>query len=163
MSEAAPQTPRAQLGRAVSSIWWIPLVRGILLIILGGYALFRPGMTAIALTQVIGFFLIAEGILAFVAAILGDTSSRFWTLVRGALAILIGIFVIVWFGIALIYDLCRWLCIDEADTMTRALPMLWPPNRRCSRPWSYGTRGGTRFARVHRAILLDPPQLNAIR
>ena len=38
-----------------------------------------------------------------------------------------------------------------------------PPNSRCSWRRSYGTRGGTRFARVHRAILLDPPQLNAIR
>jgi hypothetical protein len=37
------------------------------------------------------------------------------------------------------------------------------PNRRCSRRWSYGMRRGTRFARVHGAILLDPPQLNAIR
>jgi len=37
------------------------------------------------------------------------------------------------------------------------------PNRHCSWRWIYGTRGGTRFARVHRAILLDSPQLNAIR
>src|SRR5688500_16159949 len=37
------------------------------------------------------------------------------------------------------------------------------PNRRFSWRWSYGTRRGTRFARVHGAILLDPPQLNAIR
>ena len=37
------------------------------------------------------------------------------------------------------------------------------PNRRCSRRRSYGTRRGTRFARVHGAILLNPPQLNAIR
>ena len=33
------------------------------------------------------------------------------------------------------------------------------PNRHCSRRWSYGTRRGTRCARVHGAILLDPPQL----
>jgi hypothetical protein len=37
------------------------------------------------------------------------------------------------------------------------------PNRRCSWRRSYGTRRGTRCARVHGAILLDPPQLNAIR
>ena len=37
------------------------------------------------------------------------------------------------------------------------------PNSVCSRRRSYGTRGGTRFARVHRAILLDPPQLKPVR
>jgi hypothetical protein len=36
-------------------------------------------------------------------------------------------------------------------------------NEVCSWRRSYGTRGGTRFARVHRASLLDPPQLIAIR
>jgi hypothetical protein len=36
-------------------------------------------------------------------------------------------------------------------------------NRRCSWRRSYGTRGGTRCARVHRAILFNPPQLYAIR
>jgi hypothetical protein len=34
---------------------------------------------------------------------------------------------------------------------------------RCSWRRSYGTRRGTRFARVHGAILSDPPQQNAIR
>ena len=33
----------------------------------------------------------------------------------------------------------------------------------CSCRRSYGTRGGVRFAHVHRAILLDPAQLKLIR
>jgi len=37
------------------------------------------------------------------------------------------------------------------------------PNSVCSWRRSYGTRGGTRFARVHGAILLDPPQLKLVR
>ena len=36
-------------------------------------------------------------------------------------------------------------------------------NRVCSWQRSYGTRGGARFARVHRAILFDPLQLKPIR
>src|SRR5687768_3964269 len=40
---------------------------------------------------------------------------------------------------------------------------LWAlSNVRCSRRRNYGTRGGTRFARVHRAVLLDPAQLNPL-
>jgi hypothetical protein len=37
-----------------------------------------------------------------------------------------------------------------------------PSNLRCCWRWSYGTRRGTRFARVH-AILLNPPQQNFSR
>ena len=93
MSNATNVSPRERLSEAIQKLWWVPLVRGILLVVLGCYVLFRPGMTALALTQVVGIFVIAEGILAIIAAILGQTSSRVWTFVRGALAILIGIFV----------------------------------------------------------------------
>ncbi len=37
------------------------------------------------------------------------------------------------------------------------------PNVRCSWQRSYGMRAGTRFARVQRAGLFGPLQLNAIR
>jgi len=85
--------PRQQVAEAIGCMWWLPLLRGIFLLILGGYALFRPGMTAAVLTQVIGIFLIADGVLAILAGIVGDVPSRVWTIVRGVLAILIGIFV----------------------------------------------------------------------
>jgi len=37
------------------------------------------------------------------------------------------------------------------------------PNCVCSWRRSFGTRGGTRFARVHRAEVFDPPQLKLVR
>jgi uncharacterized membrane protein HdeD (DUF308 family) len=93
MSESTAISPRERVAESLGRLWWLPMLRGLLLIILGGYALFRPGMTALALTQVVGIFVIADGILAIVAGILGQAPSRFWTTVRGVLAILIGIFV----------------------------------------------------------------------
>jgi len=42
-------------------------------------------------------------------------------------------------------------------------PVTVVPNSVCGWRRSYGTRGGTRCARVHRAILLDPPQLKLVR
>jgi uncharacterized membrane protein HdeD (DUF308 family) len=94
MSVPVNTLPRERLAEAISSLWWLPLIRGILLLALGGYALFLPGMTAIMLTQIVGIFLIAEGILAVTAGIFAATSSRGWTIFRGALVILIGIFVL---------------------------------------------------------------------
>jgi uncharacterized membrane protein HdeD (DUF308 family) len=93
MSESITVSPREHVAEALGRLWWLPLLRGLLLIILGGYALFRPGMTAVALTQVVAIFVIADGILAIIAGILGETPSRFWTIIRGVLAILIGTFV----------------------------------------------------------------------
>lgn len=94
MSVPVNASPRERLTEIISSLWWLPLIRGVLLLALGGYALFLPGMTAIMLTQIVGILLIAEGILAVIAGILAATSSRGWTIFRGALVILIGIFVL---------------------------------------------------------------------
>ena len=72
----------------------MPLIRGILLFLLGGYALFRPGMTIGALVQVIGIFVVAEGVLTIVAGIFGQVPSRMWVIVRGAVEVLVGLFVV---------------------------------------------------------------------
>ncbi len=93
MSSANYDADRRTALEAVSSLWWLPLLRGILLILLGAYALFNPGMTAQLLVKVIGFYVIAEGIMAILAAVMGNTPSRLWTGVRGVLAILVGLFV----------------------------------------------------------------------
>ncbi|MDC0935143.1 HdeD family acid-resistance protein [Pirellulales bacterium] len=93
MSEASSETPRDRVAGALGSLWWLPLIRGILLFLLGGYALFRPGMTLGALAQVVGVFVIMDGILSIVAGIMGDVPSRGWVIVRGVLEILVGAFV----------------------------------------------------------------------
>ena len=93
MSDATPVPSREEAAEAISSLWWILLVRGILLVVLGGYALFRPGMTAVTLTQIVGVFVILDGILAIVAALIGEAYSAGWTIVRGLIGIAIGIFV----------------------------------------------------------------------
>jgi uncharacterized membrane protein HdeD (DUF308 family) len=93
MSQLTPGATREQLAAALTRLWWLPLVRGVLLIVLGGYALFRPGMTAAAFTQVIGIFLIGDGVLAIVSGLLGETQFRLWAILRGVLLIAVGAFV----------------------------------------------------------------------
>jgi len=63
------------------------------LFLLGGYALFRPGMTIGALAQVFAIFVIFDGVMAVVAGLFGEVSSRGWVILRGVLAILLGAFV----------------------------------------------------------------------
>ncbi|QDV68401.1 hypothetical protein Poly24_21100 [Rosistilla carotiformis] len=77
---------------AIGANWWVLLIRGILLIVLGIYALVNPGLTLLAWAFMIGCFLIADGVLAIVAALAGWTQSRGWTVLRGVLAIVAGAF-----------------------------------------------------------------------
>jgi uncharacterized membrane protein HdeD (DUF308 family) len=73
-------------------LWWLPLIRGVFMLILGFYALLLPGITIVALAQVVGVFLILDGMIAIIAGILGKVPSRGWTIARGALAMLAGAF-----------------------------------------------------------------------
>jgi len=92
MSENA-SAPPSPLADEISRLWWLPLLRGILLVILGLYALFNPQMTLAVFAQVFGFFLILDGILAIIAGVIGQTPTRGWSIVRGILVGLAGIFV----------------------------------------------------------------------
>ena len=94
MSESTVAGRIQRVGQVLSQLRWLVLLRGILLIVLGGYALYRPGMTLVALTQVLAAFAIIDGMLAIVAGIMGVTESRKWTIARGLLGILAGIFVL---------------------------------------------------------------------
>lgn len=78
---------------ALGKIWWLPLLRGIILVALGIYALLQPAITIAALTQVMGFFLIIDGVIAVAAGVTGRVPSRVWTILRGIVAILVGAFV----------------------------------------------------------------------
>jgi uncharacterized membrane protein HdeD (DUF308 family) len=93
MSDAPENSPGLNVAQALGRLWWLPLVRGILLLLLGAYALFRPGMTMIALTQVVGVFIVIDGILSVIAAVIGQVPSRGWVIVRGILEVLVGLFV----------------------------------------------------------------------
>ena len=94
MTAPPPSAPREQVAEVVSSLWWLILLRGVVLIILGIYALLRPGMTLVAFTQVLGAFLLIDGIIAVVAGVMGWTESQGWTIARGVLGLLVGLFVL---------------------------------------------------------------------
>lgn len=95
MSEETPATPDpANALQAIRSLWWIPLVRGVLLIAVGGYALLLPGVTLVAYATILGIFVLIDGVLALFAGLMGWAPSRLWMLVRGVLGVLIGLFVL---------------------------------------------------------------------
>ncbi len=89
-----PSAPlRTSLAKAISKMWWVLLLRGIALVLIGLYALFTPALTVAAFVQVLAFFAIFDGVLAVLASIMGGVESRGWLFARGMLCIILGVFV----------------------------------------------------------------------
>ncbi len=83
----------ASIRHALSKLWWQPLLRGLVLVVLGGYALANPSMTTAVFAQLIGMFLVIDGCFAVLAGCIGQVPSRGWTVLRGTITIVGGIFV----------------------------------------------------------------------
>ncbi|MBU0715932.1 MAG: HdeD family acid-resistance protein [Verrucomicrobia bacterium] len=72
--------------------WWVMLLRGILAIILGLFAFFKPACMLIGIVQVMGVFFLLDGVLLIISAITGHTGgSRWLALLGGIFYILAGI------------------------------------------------------------------------
>lgn len=80
---------------ALASLWWMPLARGILLMIIGLIMFARPGSTLLSLIWFMGFYWIVDGIFGIIEGIRGHTEkSRTWTVVGGVFGILAGLFIV---------------------------------------------------------------------
>ncbi|MBV7327017.1 DUF308 domain-containing protein [Chloroflexi bacterium TSY] len=91
MTALSTQDPQ----NSFSSLWWIPLMRGLMLILFGILMLLRPGATLIILIQVMGAYFLISGIFDIVEAFMGDTDrSRVWMVIGGVISILAGFIVI---------------------------------------------------------------------
>ena len=56
----------AETAAAIKRIWWVPVVRGVFLLILGGFMLANPLWSVTALVWIFGIFAIIDGIVAIV-------------------------------------------------------------------------------------------------
>lgn len=73
---------------------WALIIRGILLLLLAGFFLFRPFQTEMAVTVVLGIYILLEGIALFAAAGRFRGTALAMTLINAAMLVLLGIFAI---------------------------------------------------------------------
>ncbi len=73
-----------------NAVWWLTVIRGIALIVLGVLVFSRPDITLIVLTQVLGIYFLIDGIVALIAGIMNRTDARAWTIIRGIIGIAVG-------------------------------------------------------------------------
>jgi uncharacterized membrane protein HdeD (DUF308 family) len=85
----------AQISRSEGELvpWWLILIEGIALILLGILLLLRPGMTTLIFIQFLGIYWLVGGIFKIVSIFL-DSSLWGWKLLAGILGIIAGIIVI---------------------------------------------------------------------
>ena len=74
-----------------ASLWWLPLIRGILLILFGAIMFAWPGATLISLITFLGAYWLVGGVFDVVQGIVGETfRSRTWLIIGGLVSILAG-------------------------------------------------------------------------
>jgi uncharacterized membrane protein HdeD (DUF308 family) len=93
-------TVPSNLTPALRRGWWLFLIRGVLALALGVFAIVVPGATLAALILLIGAFFIVDGFFAVVKAFSVMRSDASWwlLLLSGILSIVLGIMVYRWPG-----------------------------------------------------------------
>jgi uncharacterized membrane protein HdeD (DUF308 family) len=92
MTMAMPQQTVAR----ITSNWWALALRGVVALLLGFFALTRPGITFSVLVAVLGVYMFADGVLGIAAAVRGiRAGDRWgWMMVSGVLGIIAGTIVL---------------------------------------------------------------------
>src|SRR5579859_906436 len=89
----------------ISKYWWLVLLRGIAALLFGAFTLFAPGLSAVSLVLAFGFFAIVNGgaYLGMAFFSTGGSSDRVMLGLSGILTGLLGILVLTWPGISMIW------------------------------------------------------------
>jgi uncharacterized membrane protein HdeD (DUF308 family) len=85
-SVAVPAAPAERVGTP----WWLALMAGVAMGIVGGLLLLAPGLTTIALVRFLGIYWLIDGILRLVSLFV-DRSGWIWKVASGLLGILAGL------------------------------------------------------------------------
>ncbi len=98
---------------AITSRWWLFLLRGIAAIIVAVVAFMQPAAALVALVLVLGAYSFIAGALAFTVAATGLGGDRWWALLlEGILGIVVALLIWSWpltSAIAFVYFVAAWL------------------------------------------------------
>ena len=118
----------ADVTAAVRGLWWLVLLRGILAILFGLFALFTPGTALLALVFVFGAYAILDGVTALVVGIRhrGEDRHWVWHFVQGVVSVLAGIIAFVWPGVtvlAILFVIAFWSIIGGIAEIAESFMM----------------------------------------
>ena len=94
------------------TVWWLVLLRGVLMVLFGIIALVSPGIALLTLVWVFGIYAILDGIAAVALGIRTRGEPHWvWTIVQGVVSVLAGLVALVWPGVtalALLFLIAFW-------------------------------------------------------
>src|SRR5215467_9134644 len=99
--------------QAISSKWWIFLLRGLAGIAVGVIAFVQPGAELVGLVLVLGLYSFVAGALALAVAATGVAGDRWWALLlEGIIGVVVAVLVWSWpiaSALAFVYFVAAWL------------------------------------------------------
>lgn len=129
------QDVNERLAAVLRSVWWLPVLRGVLMVVLGLLLLVEPLGTLVALVWVFGVFAVADGAVVLLQALLARGRPGFgWLVTEGLVSIGFGALIMLWPGVTalvLFYLLALWVlvlgvtAVVVAVTQFRARDLAW--------------------------------------
>jgi uncharacterized membrane protein HdeD (DUF308 family) len=128
---------------AVRGVWWLVLIRGILAILFGLFALFAPGTALLALVLVFGAYAIIDGITAIIAGIRHrkEESHWGWQVFQGVVSVIAGIIAFTWPGVtvlAILFVIAFWSIVSGVAQIIQSFTM----RKRGLSSWGWTLAGG---------------------
>ncbi|WP_433559833.1 HdeD family acid-resistance protein [Pseudonocardia xinjiangensis] len=113
---------------AIRGVWWLVLIRGILAILFGLFALFAPGTALLALVFVFGAYAIIDGITAIIAGIRHrkEESHWGWHVFQGVVSLIAGIIAFTWPGVtvlAILFVIAFWSIVNGVGQLVESFTM----------------------------------------
>jgi len=89
--------------QAMKNYWWLVLLRGIVAVLFGVFALIYPSVTAVSLVLAFGIYAVVDGGINLGLALFGggNSNDRFMLGLGGVLTVLLGILVLTWPSISM--------------------------------------------------------------
>ncbi|GIG41283.1 HdeD family acid-resistance protein [Cellulomonas phragmiteti] len=116
-----------QVARTLSRLWWLPVLRGLLLLILGLLLMAQPTASVQAIVWLFGIFAVVDGVVALVHG-LADRGVPGWTwwVVEGLAGVAVGAAVVLWPGPTvrvLFFLFAAWLLVLGVVSILGAVAM----------------------------------------
>lgn len=125
----------ARISTLLGRVWWMPVLRGVLLVVLGLLMLVEPLRTLAALGWIYGAFAIADGLVVLAQAFLVRRRPGLgWWVAEAIVSIAFGLLIMAWPGLTalvLFYLLALWalvvgvMALIVAATQFRARDLGW--------------------------------------
>ena len=124
------------------AMWWLVLLRGILMVLFGIIALAWPGIALLSLVWIFGFYAILDGIAAIGIGVRTRGEPHWiWTIVQGVVSVLAGLVALVWPGVtalALLFVVAFWAILLGIGEIGGAMAS----RRRGSNAWGWTLAAG---------------------